>query len=344
MIACALWTSGCDTQPRPGANTTPDPPASTTPRPPSAPAPDPSLGRISPDTASRLLALEIHESDVDRTVWASEMHAARCGAVFDALWDRLNASTSCWEVLRRFDGGTWMLPDWEPPRPEVHGIVVHAPRPPAVPPSPADRNALTERLARAGWSLQQCEFRHVRFDTPSAGLPARSRFAFAAHLVRPEPEERAVLEGPLDVAWLEESDAAGRPRIGSIDARGLELRTRLGPPPFRTLLSEPVTPGRLSPSIDPLIAHDLDQDGSPEILLIARNLLFRRPSDGGFRSEPISPALASVVYAAVLGRFDDDPYPDLLCQTLRSLELLPGQPDGRFASAFRRAWTAPDDV
>ncbi|MBL9126716.1 MAG: hypothetical protein JNL97_03670, partial [Verrucomicrobiales bacterium] len=221
MLALAgvvCWI-GCDRKVQSLPASDPNPPhgetASTSPPPAPAPHPDPSLGRINPETASRLLALEAQEAEADRTIWAAEIQAARCGAVFDALWDQLNASTSRWEVLRRFDPGSLTLPEWETPRPEVHGILVHAPKTVESPVSATTWATLTERWAETGWSLLQCEFRHVRFDTNSAGLPDRSRFAFSAHFVRAQPEERAVLEGPLEVAWRVDTDAAGLPRIES---------------------------------------------------------------------------------------------------------------------------------
>jgi hypothetical protein len=236
-------------------------------------------------------------------------------------------------------------PDWlsSPPTPGPHDIRIHTPPTPPTA-TPADATALLASVEQAGWSLLQCEFRHTRFDPPTPSQPARSRFNFAAHLTRTNPLERAVIEGPIDITWNLPPDPASHPAPTHIDARNLVLLRRPGPAPFETILAEPVAPQRLSLSIDPLIAADLDQDGFPEILLVARNLAYHRQPDGSHRPRPISPALTEPVSAAVLGRFDSDAHPDLLCVTRRSLELLPGLPDGRFAPSFQRAWSAPPDL
>lgn len=309
-----------------------------------APAVDPSLGRISPELASQLLAIESREKEVAETTWAAEILASSCGAVFESLWDQLNASTSKWEVLASFPVGPMTGPVWAPPQPIAHDIQWLAPQRSASTSAPVLILSNLVAHRQEGWSLLQSEFRHTRFDTNAAGHPARSRFEISAHFIRSDPPERAVLAGPIEVTWADPSVDLPTPRIEHIDASQITGWTRPGPTAFVPLVADPIVPQRHALSVDPLIAQDLDQDGSPELLLVAANVLYRRRADGSFQSEPISPALETMISAAVLGDFNGDGYADLLIQTLKGLECVPGSAHGGFASTSQRAWQAPPEV
>lgn len=303
-----------------------------------APPSDPSKGRISPELASQLLALESREKEVAETTWAVESLAASCGAVLESFWDRLNASTSKWEVIAAFDVGHLIHPVWAPAQSQPHGIRSFFPQTNTAALPPDRWIQMLTSLQQEGWSLLQSEFRHTRFETNAAGHPAHSRFAFSAHLVRQSPPERATLEGPLDITWAPPSDDSPTPRIERLDASRVQWRIRPGPPAFDLLLSSSIPLGRYSLSADPLIARDLDDDGTPEFLLVAANCLYRKAPDGVFRSEAISPGIDTMVSAAVLGEFNGDGHVDLVFQTLHRLDLLPGMPNGRFSSQSRPVW------
>ncbi|MGE3312232.1 MAG: CRTAC1 family protein [Limisphaerales bacterium] len=317
----------------------------STSRPPQSPAADPALGRISPELAARWLALESRERQVAETTWAVESLAASCGAVLENLWDRLNASTSRWETLADFPFDQLIAPAWAFPSTAVPSLQTTTSRTQGEPLAhPLWRDLIVGSVSQSGWTLLQAEFRHSRFETNASGSPARSRFDFSAHMVRESPPARAVLEGPLNLTWAPRDSVGEAPRVALIDASGITLRVRDGPPPFRLVHSAPVSPTRHSLSVDPLIAHDLDGDGGIELLAIAANQIHRRNPDGTFRTEPISPALSGMISAAVLGDFDGDERPDLMFQGLRTLEWVRGLAAGRFSRESRTAWTAPSDV
>ncbi len=317
-----------------------------TPPPATDPATDPAtgLGRISPELAAKLLALESRERRVAETTWAVESLAASCGAVMESFWDRLNRSTSRWDVIEAFPIGRLTAPTWPTAQLGVHDIVTSKPREPGTPLESSQWLAILDSVRREGWALLQTEFRQTRFDTNLAGIPARSRFDFSAHFIRESPPARATLRGPLDITWAPPGPERAEPRVELVDASGITLRVRSGAAPFQTVLATPVSPTRHSLSVDPLIARDVDGDGGVELLAIAGNQLHRRGPDGTFRSEPITPALAGMISAAVLGDFDADGHPDLLVQGLRTLELVRGTADGGFSSHPRTVWTAPSDV
>jgi len=304
------------------------------------PTTDPSLGRISPETARALLQLETRERDISESLWAVEGLAAHCANRFVSAWDRFNASTSKWDVAESFPFRQLIPPLWLHSQPGPFQIEQFPSAGPAPTLNPALWNKRIRELQNDSWILVQCEFRHVRFETNAAGQAARSQFDFSVNLVRSSPTQRATIRGPLHVSWHPTDSPAATPEIDRIDASQLELQIRSGEPLFQPWFADKLTPPRHSLAVDPLIAHDLDLDGIPELLLVSRNILYRWQFQGAFRSGPIStaPIMASLIHTAILGDFDGDPYPDLLCLSHQRLERIPGAEGGTFASHSVPAW------
>ncbi len=289
------------------------------------------------------MSIEAHEQHVADTTWAVEKLAASCTQVLDSFWDQLNAAPAParWEIITALAVEELLGPTWTNPQNLPHDILRFQPQDAPLPLATNQWISLLSHYRQEGWYLLQTEFRHTRFDPPTHGLPARSRFEFSAHFLRDSPPERAALHGPLTITWSSASFGHEPPRIQKIDASRLEAWVRPGPPAFVPILTSPVVPQRHSQSVDPLIAHDLQGDGTPEFLLVAANTLFRSSPDGTFRAESISPALTTPITAAVLEDFNSDGHPDLLIQTLQDLQLVEGRPGGRFAASSRSVWTAP---
>ena len=120
-----------------------------------------------------------------------------------------------------------------------------------------------------------------------AGWPRQSHFYFSAHLINPALAERAILEGELVVDWASKPPGAELPAVKRIDSSRLTLKTRQGEPPFQPILVETVTPPEKSYFIDPLILHDLDGDGLSEIILAAKNLVYRRHTGDRYEAGPL---------------------------------------------------------
>src|SRR2546427_644161 len=57
------------------------------------------------ELVARFQALQARENEADRTVWAKELLAEKCGQVFEALWDSLNAATNKLLLLESFPIG-----------------------------------------------------------------------------------------------------------------------------------------------------------------------------------------------------------------------------------------------
>lgn len=291
--------------------------------------------------AARLTALEAREQQAAETHWAPEATAQRCGAVFETLWDSLNAATNQLAVAARFDAGEVVLPRFTEPRRLRHQIAIFDPAARDVSGIAAAAWPETIRqFAAAGWELAQCEFRHQRFTPDEHGQARESRFWFSAHLTNQSQTNRATLTGDLRVEWSGERDADGRPRLRRVDASQLRLLTRAGPPAFDRVLHEIVTPPPKSHFIDPLILNDRDGDGTNEVILASANAQFRWRGTG-FSREPFCREGPGLIFTGVIADFDQDGRQDFLGARSEGLHLFRANAGGAFARDSELVWTPP---
>jgi hypothetical protein len=303
-----------------------------------------SLPALSPDELRRLAAhlgqLEARENAMSESVWAKELLAQQYGRTFEELWDRLNASTDKFGILRAFSFGELIRPRLDHHEQRDCGLNLFT--------STAPGTALTtnnwQQSLRAwqsgGWEIAGVEFRHNAFDCATNGQPARSTFYFLAHLSNATEFQRAVLEGDLLITWDSRQSPDELPIVGRIDASQVQLRSRSGSPPFQQVLFEEVLPPDQSFFIDPLILYDLDGDGLSEILLVASNLLFKRRSWEQFEQQPLCRRPPGLIFTAVVADFDGDAAPDLLVARFEGLFLFKGSPQGGFDQPEILVWRA----
>jgi len=289
---------------------------------------------------AQFLALEAREREVERTVWAKEMLAQECARVFESLWDSINAATNKLRVLASFAVGEIVVPRFSPPEKIAHGIQIQSPSAEGQFWTPAEWQRWLLATEKAGWRLINTEFRHVEFDTDAAGRPAQSRFYFRAHLEKEVNSERAILEGDLRVSWSAIPPNGTQTGVGQIDATSLTLRTRSGEPPFIPILNETIKPPERSHFIDPLVLHDLDGDGLSEIILLAKNLVYRHRPGGRFEAGPLCRSPVGLLFTGVMADFDGDGTADLLAAKLDGLDFFKGSPRGTFDEPPRQVWTA----
>lgn len=297
-------------------------------------------GRISREMAARLTALEARERHVAETFWARELLAQQCGRSFEALWDAINAATNKLAPVAAFPVGEITLGQWTRRQPLPHGIELRESVGAGRRLSAERWRSWVEEFARAGWRLEQIEFRHNRFETDDAGQPKTSRFYCAAHLTNPTAKERAVVEGDLGVDWGQPQPDGSGCEVRAIDASGLTLKTRRGDPPFQPILVERLEPLDKAVFIDPLLLYDLDGDGLSEIVLAGRNLVYRRQPDGRYEAAPLCQQSPGVLDTAVIADFNGDGAADFLCAKSEGLLLYPGSPQGAFEAPPRLVWRA----
>jgi hypothetical protein len=102
------------------------------------------------ELVARFQALQAQENEADRSVWAKELLAEKCGQVFEAWWDTLNAATNKLRALESFPIGEIGLGKFIP-QPLVHGIEVHAQMGKGVIWSRAEWTRFLQETDRAGW-------------------------------------------------------------------------------------------------------------------------------------------------------------------------------------------------
>ncbi len=315
-----------------------------------APAPSPAATRnadgsrsISPELAAQLAAIEQRELKIAETVWAKELLAQECGRTFEAFWDSVIAASNKLDVVASFSFGEIILGNWNSTNRLPHGIQSRESSGTGPALSAIEWMNFVTDSAAAGWKLMQTEFRHNRFDTTADDQPRQSRFYFSAHLTN-GLLSRAVVEGDLIVDWASRSAGDEFIPIKRIDASGLSIKMRDGEPLFKLILAQQIKPPEHSQSIDPLIVHDVDGDGFPEIILVAKNLIFRRTGVDRYEAASLFRHPPDTIYTAILGDFDGDGIADLLCHKFRALVLMRGSVQGTFEEPERIVWKAPADV
>ncbi len=286
-------------------------------------------------------SLEARERQIDTTIWAKEMLAQQYGRVFEDGWDALNAATNRLAVAAAFPVQRVDLGQWNHSQSLPHGVEVRASTGAGPSLSGADWTRYVTQWHDAGWRLQQCEFRHNQFTPAAEGNPAQSRFYFAAHLTNALQLERAILDGDLVVDWSESAVRTGQPpMVRRIDASGLTVKTRAGPPPFQQILSESMPSAEGVTWIDPLLVYDLDGDGFPEIILLAKNRVYRRQTDGSYRSEVLCSHFKEIIFSGLLADLDSDGFVDLLCAIPQGLVLYRGSERGTFDQPGVMVWAS----
>jgi hypothetical protein len=92
--------------------------------------------------------------------------------------------------------------------------------------------------------------------------------------------------------------------------------------------------------IDPLILYDLDGDGLSEVILAARNLVFKRQADGGYATRPLCRLSPGLIFTGIIADFDGDGAADFLGAVFEGLRLFKGSRTGAFDEPGRLVWTA----
>lgn len=287
-------------------------------------------------------SLEAAEREADSTVWAPERRAQARATLVEELWNRLRTSP---DALRTLAEAPFISLAHAPPGPPevlAHGILLHRRVEQRVPPAGADWRTTLSNLRDSGWQLDHSEWRHVRFMPATATHPDSSWFNVRLDLSRggSKSPARAQIQARVRFTW---SGEPGTPDASaSLGVEAWEAVTREGPPPFRPILTRELEPFPRTTWIDPILVRDLDQDGIPEVLLAARNLMLRRAPDGTWSEHPLTPHHPGLIFTALLADFSGDGVPDLLCAVRSGLVLLRGSPDGGFPSPSFQAWTAPN--
>ena len=284
----------------------------------------------SPVDTNAVLTLHDEQIRFDKTVFANEMDAQAYESTFVSLWDRLR-STEPFKVFRQFPLVRLNLPlpgAWQPQSLGVDGIRLAKLNRDNIPLDHSRYLALINQLESDGWQVAQTEWHHSRFTPGKEGNAPSSIISFEIHATNKAHERRAAIKGQLDVTWTGRKTQTGLRIPHTINVKDTSIIDYTGSPAFTELLQvdpKKIDP-KLYPRVSPIIVHDLDKDGLPELILAGCNLVYRN-TESGFQHQPfLSHPVTPIGEAGILADFNGDGNPDFIST---------GKTDG-----LLRAWIA----
>jgi len=295
---------------------------------------------VARDSVEPLQRLEAERGRADATEWAAEIRAQDHEEVFVTLWDALRAAPDPWIPLESFDFDEIRMA--AETSSESLDLGIAEGRLEGEEKRWTRREALEAmgRWRREGWKLVQSEFRHRRYFERSDGGRS-SVFHVVLHLRRNSPAERLSVTTELDVEWRNPRNPGEAPYPARLGAREVVMRRRAESGWFVRQLSRPLVPEAGLPFVDPLIVHDLDGNGSPEIVLGCKNEVFWNRGGGKFERGRMAGQLQDPLLAMVVCDATADGRPDLLGADHDGLVLVAGSAAGRLDGPPRRVWAAP---
>ena len=274
------------------------------------------------------LTLEEERMELDRTVWKEEVAAQEHEQTFIRFWDRLRKAKDRFSVAESFALNSLKLGSLVQSEKLDNGVV-----------GLVSTNAVTldatgwqARLAawkQQGWEIVQTEWHHGRF-TPSN--PAKSEFNIVLHVKHPDQQRRLSVHGAIQVTWHPEKQ--GRYWLpDEIDATGLRASERRG----KTLymagpVLDPVENPKAQAQVHPVLVHDLDGDGLPEVILAGVNKVYWNRGGLKFEAGKFLEQPPANLTGAVLGDFTGDGQVDCMAGGPGTWPVLyPGTAEGKFS-------------
>jgi putative component of toxin-antitoxin plasmid stabilization module len=286
-----------------------------------------------------LEAWQAQRSRLDESVWANERLAQEYEQSLVALWDALLAAdrrgdpAAKADVLARVALERITLGKPGPVEALDHGIERFALAEPKRNLNGSQWSAFVHELAAGGYQLVQSEWHHASFEPPQTGAPARSLVSIVLHVIAAAGERRITVEGNLAVEWSSERDEHDHFAPTRVDATGLEMFVRNGPPAFERIFSER-SPRRPDPyaGIHPLLLYDLDRDGLVDVVMLRSARVLWNRGGGEFEAARLLERPYLLTEAGVVADFDGDGHPDILSSRARGdLVLYSGDERGRFS-------------
>ena len=304
-----------------------------------------------PANLTNALEMLVQMEEIEaKKYWKPELEAQARAKAVEELWNKLNRSDDKLDSLAELlDAREIVLPIFGNGRNAAHGVRVFSVTDSARV-SKADWKKQLDQKRAEGWKLERCEFRHIGIAPDTFYVSAHLRKEISSELAILDYKdgsrgrspslgndlmsERAILEGNIVIKF--QTDGS----LGEIDASGLGLRTRTGPPAFTEMFHAEVRPPDGSYFIDPLIVWDLDADQRLEVILAAANVVFRRAENGKWTPSSLIQNDPGLMFGAILGDFSGNGMTDFLSVKFEGLVLFEGTTDGRFTEAGRLAWAA----
>ena len=288
----------------------------------------------------------------DESVWANETLAQEYELTLVAIWDALLSVDDDYgrkvailssiqfeevalgkpKLLERLDHG-------------IESFVLESPRTTL---THEEWGKFLRELASGGYRLIQSEFHHARFVPATEDSPARSLVKIVFHAIEDGADRRIIVDGEVGVEWSGLRDESGNPIAAKLDATGLRMLTRTGPPIFEQILGFGVKDGEKLSRLHPILINDLDKDGYPEVIMIGGGRVLWNLGERGFHPEPLTEHSYMLTETGLIADLNGDGNSDLISTRARGdMVVYLGDDDGRFTGepivtpAFERPLRAP---
>ncbi len=288
--------------------------------------------------------LEQQEAKRNRTIWAKEQAAQRHEAIFIRLWNDLNRSDSPLRVLAQFPFKKLLLQQDTRTQTHRHGIKRLELTGNKQAWSPPEWKTRLRQWRQEGYTIEQSEWRHAAFEVDSSTQQARSTIWMSVHVKNSKRPERLIIQGDLSVTWEKAKPGDNRLHPSVIDASQITITRRQAKPAFKRVFADTVPPQAKSGYIDPLIAHDLNQDGQLEIILAASNRVYRRQKDGRFVADQLCRFKEEPIFTGLMIELNRDSHADFLCVDKQGLLLYTANSKGEFDRRPKRVWKSDEPI
>jgi len=295
-------------------------------------------------SAEKAQALAKSLDEADRTIWGKELEAQRHEAEIIEVWDRLRKTpiSKRHEIFAALDVEKIILGKLAEQRKLEMGVTETGSAPGKAHDLQQWRQWLFAMHA-AGHRIVQSEWHHSGFTPGEEGAPDRSEVNYELHLGNElHPNRFAILKGALEITWRRGPELHARPVPAIIDASRFTILQREGAPPFRRSLRiapKPAKPGG-PVTLGPVVVHDLNGDGLPEIILgWVNQLLWNRGRLKFQETKLFRESPRAMGGAACVADFTGDGHLDFLgVDDEGRAWLLAGTKNGAFAADGTRAW------
>ena len=288
------------------------------------------------------------QSQLDRTVFRNETIAQIYENPIVLLWDRLRQGKA-FEVLAEFPFSRLEVGKRSPWKPLNLGI-------PGIRHSQfngdlrvLDREDFKDALnavSKAGWRIVQTEWHHSQFKAGVAGDQPQSIVSFEIHSDNVHLKRRSIIKGELEVLWRALRKGERSPVADVIKVRNTSVTDNEGNSIFREWLRldpREIDPTRY-PRVSPVLVHDLNHDGLPEMILAGCNLVYWNRGKDGFRGgDFLADSVVPLGEAGILADFTGDGLADFVSSGQKGslLQIWQGGPGGEFKAKPRVAFRVP---
>jgi hypothetical protein len=269
----------------------------------------------------------------DENVWANEALAQEYELSLVAIWDALLGVDDEQKIAILSSIQFDELALGKPKRVERldHGIEHFVLEPRGATLTHGEWGEFLRELASEGYRLVQSEFHHARFVPAAEDSPARSLVKIVFHIIDDGADRRIILEGEVGVEWSGLRDERGNPVAAKLDATGLRMLTRTGPPIFEQILGFGLKDGKNLSRLHPILVYDLDKDGYSEVVMIGAGHVLWNRGERGFEDAPLTDHPYLLTETGVIADLNGDGNPDLMSTRARGdMVVYLGNEEGRF--------------